>query len=182
MLSRNLGVFLLLATLSNVVWGGASSWTLDQVTFGNGQTLSGSFSYNNEASPRFSNIQLSYFDGNSTHELSALQFGSAIRLIVSKSGDGTPGADLMFDPPLPSAQGEEAYADQKYTAYVGLYNAGRDNLDLDTGAGPLEDQTAQGRGRVPVPVPALPITALLALIGLTAYACRRSLQKTHGAA
>ena len=87
----------------------------------------------------------------------------------------------MFDPPLPSAQGNETYADQTYTAYVGLYNAERDNLDLNTGAGPLEGQTAQGRGRVPMPVPALPITAVLALMGLMAHVCRRSLQKAHRA-
>lgn len=180
MLSRNLVVFLLLATLSTVVWGAASSWTLDQVTFDNGQTLSGSFSYNNEASPKFSDIQLSYFDGNSTHDLTVLEFGAAATLIVSKSGVGTPGADLRFDPPLPDAQGTETFSNQMYTAYVGLYNGS--TLDTATGAGPVEDQTAQGRGRVPVPVPTLPITAVLALIGLTAYACRRNLQKTRRAA
>ena len=178
MRSRNLGVFLLLATLSNMVWGGASTWTLDQVTFNDGKTLSGFFTYNDKAFPRFSNIQLSYFDGNSTHELKALEFGVADALIVSKSGAGTPGADLRFDPLLPSAQGEETYTNQTFRVWVGVYNG--DNLD--TSAGPLEDQTAQGRGRVPVPVPSLPISALLALIGLMAYACRRSLLKTHCAA
>lgn len=173
-MSRSLVIFLLVAALSNVAWAGTSYWTLDQVTFGNGQTLSGSFSFNAAESPKVGNIQLSYFDGTSTHALSELKFGNADTVIVAKSGDGSPAADLRFDPSLRQVDGN--LDNLTFTAYVGLYNAARGNLDVETGA-VLANQTADGTGiRI---VPTLPITAVLVLMGLMVFVRGRSLQKTH---
>lgn len=93
------------------------NWTLSSVSFAGGKTLSGSFTYDSDTNS-YSNVSLSYFDGASTHALGTVHLQSSTRLIVSKAGNGTPGADLLnFSPALGNAGGSSSY-----TAYVGTYN------------------------------------------------------------
>jgi hypothetical protein len=93
------------------------NWTLSSVSFSGGKTLSGTFTYDSDTNA-YSSVNLSYFDGATTHTLSTVHLSSSTRLIASSGGNGTPGADLFgFSPALSNAAGSSSY-----TAYVGIYN------------------------------------------------------------
>lgn len=125
--SRNLfaRVFLISAVMGLVglpsdVKASPSVWSLAPVTFSNGQALSGSFRFDSSRSTgaQIYNVDLTYFDGATDHQLTNVEYARENRLIVSKAGTNTPGADLYAITPALTDQG----GDVSYTAYVGIFN------------------------------------------------------------
>jgi hypothetical protein len=126
-----------LVGLPSDVKASPSVWSLTPVSFSNGQMLSGSFRFDGSRATgaQIYNVDLTYFDGATDHQLTAVEYATENRLIVSKAGTNTPAANLFAITPALTDQG----GDVSYTAYVGNLNGS--NL---TGSVGLEAQAIIG--------------------------------------
>ena len=102
--------------------GGANAipvnWTLTNVSFTGGKTLSGNFTFDADTNT-YIMLNLVYFDGTNSYPVNWPSTATSTRLIVSTFGvNGNPGADLSgLTPALSNAGGTV-----NLTAYVGTYN------------------------------------------------------------